>query len=76
MTARCPACGTPLDGGPVLYRCQPCGAAVWAADLDRDFHPPASTRRAAWKSGWSTASPTAPCSSPTLSPTLSPRAAP
>ena len=26
--ARCPGCGTPLDGGPVLYRCQACRRAV------------------------------------------------
>lgn len=36
--ARCPGCGTPLDGGPVLYRCQTCRQAVPAADVDTEYH--------------------------------------
>jgi DNA-directed RNA polymerase subunit RPC12/RpoP len=43
--ARCPGCGTPLDGGPVLYRCQACRRAVPAADVDTEYHAP--VRRAA-----------------------------
>ena len=38
--ARCPGCGTPLDGGPVLYRCQTCHHAVPAADVDTEYHVP------------------------------------
>lgn len=33
---RCPECGGALDGGPVLYRCEPCGKSLYAADLDRE----------------------------------------
>jgi hypothetical protein len=36
---RCPTCCTPLDGGPIRFRCDPCGAAVMAADLDTEYHP-------------------------------------
>lgn len=36
---RCPFCRTPLDGGPVRYRCEPCGKALMAADLDTEYHP-------------------------------------
>ena len=36
--ARCPSCGTPLDGGPVLFRCQACRRAVPAADVDAEYH--------------------------------------
>jgi hypothetical protein len=39
--AQCPGCGTPLDGGPVLYRCQACRRAVPAADVDVEYHAPA-----------------------------------
>ena len=39
--AQCPGCGTPLDGGPVLYRCQACHRAVLAADVDIEYHAPA-----------------------------------
>jgi hypothetical protein len=39
--ARCPGCGTPLDGGPVLYRCQACRLAVPAAYVDVEYHAPA-----------------------------------
>ena len=38
--ARCPGCGTPLDGGPVLYHCETCHHAVSAADVDTDYHAP------------------------------------
>ena len=38
--ARCPGCGTPLDGGPVLYCCQTCHHAVPAADVDTEYHVP------------------------------------
>ena len=37
--ARCPGCGTPLDGGPVLYRCKTCRQAVQAADVDTEYRP-------------------------------------
>ncbi|MEV4258735.1 hypothetical protein AB0J52_36720 [Spirillospora sp. NPDC049652] len=43
----CPACRTPLDGGPVRFRCDPCGKAVHAADLDNEYHPPITAGRAA-----------------------------
>lgn len=36
---RCPTCATPLDGGPVRFRCDPCGRSVMAADLDNEYHP-------------------------------------
>lgn len=36
---RCPTCRTPLDGGPVRFRCHPCGVPVMAADLDTEYHP-------------------------------------
>jgi hypothetical protein len=36
--ARCPGCRTPLDGGPVLYRCHTCRHAVAAADVDTAYH--------------------------------------
>ncbi|WP_433328219.1 hypothetical protein [Spirillospora sp. CA-294931] len=36
---RCPTCRTPLDGGPVHFRCEPCGRAVMAAALDTDYQP-------------------------------------
>lgn len=43
---RCPSCRTPLDGGPVRFRCDPCGTPVMAADLDTEYHPAdASTDR-------------------------------
>ncbi|MDP4501110.1 hypothetical protein [Nonomuraea turcica] len=35
---RCPRCATALDEGPVVYRCANCRRAVWAADLDVEFH--------------------------------------
>ena len=31
--ARCPRCSTPLDEGPVVYRCATCRRSVPAADL-------------------------------------------
>ncbi len=34
---RCPHCGTPLDDGPVLYRCNRCQCSIYAADLDTEF---------------------------------------
>ncbi|MDP4501096.1 hypothetical protein [Nonomuraea turcica] len=34
----CPRCSTPLNEGPVLYRCGNCRRAVPAADLDTEFH--------------------------------------
>ncbi|CNE52387.1 Uncharacterised protein [Mycobacterium tuberculosis] len=36
---RCPTCRTPLDCGPVRFRCEACGRSVMAADLDTDYHP-------------------------------------
>lgn len=36
----CPSCRTPLDGGPVRFRCEPCGKCVMAADLDTEYHAP------------------------------------
>jgi hypothetical protein len=36
---RCPSCRTPLDGGPIRFRCEPCGRSVMAADLDTEYHP-------------------------------------
>ncbi|SPT59249.1 hypothetical protein [Actinomadura madurae] len=36
---RCPSCAAPLDGGPVLFRCDPCGRSVTAADLDIEYRP-------------------------------------
>ncbi|MGI5322055.1 hypothetical protein [Actinomadura nitritigenes] len=36
---RCPSCRNRLDGGPVRFRCDPCGRAVMAADLDTEYHP-------------------------------------
>lgn len=38
---RCPSCRTPLDGGPVRFRCEACGRSVMAADLDTEYHPAA-----------------------------------
>jgi hypothetical protein len=38
----CPTCHTVLDGGPIRYRCEPCGKSVMAADLDNEFHAPDS----------------------------------
>ena len=50
--AICPRCSTPLDEGPVVYRCATCRRAVPAADLRNEvagkvincahFHSPAS----------------------------------
>ncbi|MBO2456574.1 hypothetical protein [Actinomadura violacea] len=39
---RCPTCRTPLDGGPIRFRCEPCGRSVMAADLDTEYHPTAA----------------------------------
>ncbi|KAB2390496.1 hypothetical protein [Actinomadura montaniterrae] len=36
---RCPSCGARLDGGPVRFRCEPCGRSVMAADLETEYHP-------------------------------------
>ncbi len=41
---RCPRCAAVLDGGPVAYRCTPCGRGVMAADIDTDYHPPLPPR--------------------------------
>lgn len=38
---RCPSCRTPLDGGPVRFRCEACARSVMAADLDTEYHPTA-----------------------------------
>src|SRR5260370_32878734 len=38
--AECAGCGTPLDGGPVWYRCPACRRAVPAADVDVEFPTP------------------------------------
>lgn len=38
MRASCPRCRTSLDGGPVVYRCAHCLRAVWAAELDIEYH--------------------------------------
>ncbi|REF00351.1 hypothetical protein [Thermomonospora umbrina] len=37
-TAWCPSHGTPLEGGPILFRC-PEGHRVQAADIDREYQP-------------------------------------
>ncbi|MEO3875502.1 hypothetical protein ABGB18_42545 [Nonomuraea sp. B12E4] len=37
MIRRCPHCSTPLDEGPVVYRCGHCRRTVWAADLDTEY---------------------------------------
>lgn len=39
MVKRCPSCRTPLDGGPIRFRCDPCGRPFTAADLDTEYHP-------------------------------------
>lgn len=36
----CPRCGSPLDEGPVVYRCARCGRSVYAADVDTEFRRP------------------------------------
>ncbi|WP_157430029.1 hypothetical protein [Actinomadura oligospora] len=36
----CPTCHTPLDGGPVHFRCPSCRKTVMAADLDHETHAP------------------------------------
>ncbi|SFP66736.1 hypothetical protein SAMN04489713_11666 [Actinomadura madurae] len=36
---RCPSCRTPLDGGPVRFRCHPCGVPLMAADLNTEYRP-------------------------------------
>lgn len=43
MSARtCPRHGSPLIGGPVLYECTTDeGHVVYAADIDREYHPQA-----------------------------------
>ncbi len=33
----CPQCHTPLDGGPVVFHCGPCGHGVMAADLPSEY---------------------------------------
>lgn len=38
--SRCPVHQCALEGGPVRWRC-PQGHGVAAADIDRDYHPPA-----------------------------------
>ncbi|WP_433516478.1 hypothetical protein ACQP2T_13450 [Nonomuraea sp. CA-143628] len=43
--SRCPRCSTPLDEGPIIYRCAHCRRAIPAADLDTEFHAH-TTRRA------------------------------
>ncbi|MFG2002095.1 hypothetical protein ACGFNU_23380 [Spirillospora sp. NPDC048911] len=42
----CPSCHTPLDGGPVRFRCYPCGTPVMAADLDTEYRPHRATGHA------------------------------
>jgi hypothetical protein len=37
----CPSCRTALDGGPVRYRCEPCGQGVAAADAIPEHAPAA-----------------------------------
>ncbi|GAA3426912.1 hypothetical protein ACWDTT_22160 [Streptosporangium sandarakinum] len=37
----CPRCGSPLDEGPVVYRCACCGRSVYAADVNTEFRRPA-----------------------------------
>ncbi|TDD74839.1 hypothetical protein [Actinomadura rubrisoli] len=40
----CPNCETPLDGGPVQFRCPACQRGVHAADIDHEHRPaPAPT---------------------------------
>jgi hypothetical protein len=36
---RCPCCHTELDEGPIVFRCSRCQRAVYAADVDVEFHP-------------------------------------
>ncbi|MCP2343384.1 hypothetical protein [Actinomadura rupiterrae] len=36
----CPTCRTPLDGGPVHFRCPYCCRAVMAAEIDHESHAP------------------------------------
>lgn len=36
---RCPRCAAQLDEGPIVFRCPCCERAVYAADLDVEFHP-------------------------------------
>src|SRR5260370_42130871 len=38
--AECAGCGTPLDGGPVWYRCPACRPPGPAADVDVEFPTP------------------------------------
>ncbi|GAA4055642.1 hypothetical protein ACIBH1_43190 [Nonomuraea sp. NPDC050663] len=38
----CPDCHQQLDEGPIVYRCANCCRAVYAADLDNEFHPVAA----------------------------------
>ena len=43
----CPACGTGLDGGPVVFWCAGCRRGVQAADLDVEYRAPGLRGRAA-----------------------------
>jgi hypothetical protein len=42
----CPPCGARSDGGPVVFWCAR-GRRMQAADLDVEYRPPESARRAA-----------------------------
>jgi hypothetical protein len=41
---RCPRCHAVPGGGPVAYRCGPCGRGVMAADIDLTYHAPENGR--------------------------------
>ncbi|MFI6321495.1 hypothetical protein ACIBG8_28425 [Nonomuraea sp. NPDC050556] len=36
---QCPQCRTELDEGPIMYRCNHCHRAVYAADLENEYVP-------------------------------------
>ncbi|NUR83552.1 MAG: hypothetical protein HOY71_05630 [Nonomuraea sp.] len=35
----CPQCHSELDEGPIMYRCNQCHRAVYAADLENEYVP-------------------------------------
>ncbi|MFI6793701.1 hypothetical protein ACIBG4_40855 [Nonomuraea sp. NPDC050383] len=39
MTPNCPRCASPLDEGPIVYRCAHCRRTVYAADLNNEYVP-------------------------------------
>ena len=40
----CPRCSTPLDEGPVVWRCAPCGREMHAADVPAEYAPAAMAK--------------------------------